>query len=157
MASRSSRPYYFFCWNFFPIDQLEDKLIRNQNSAESFHSGSTSLAPSRNSTPVSNLVSALDSTLFPALAPALISSNKLFKQFIKAYLESNQRSSRSLAECKQSLEAKIPDVYYWKLHMDCYYFYQQYKDHFHTAKVNEAKRTPFTTFFLCRSIRVCWM
>ena len=66
------------------------------------------------------------STHFPAvswastLAPP--STNELFKQFMKAYLESNQGPSQPLEERKRPLKTKVPDVYYGKLHMDCYHF-----------------------------------
>ena len=40
---------------------------------------------------------------------------------MKAYLESNQGFSQSPAECEQFLKTKVLDVYYGKLHMDCYY------------------------------------
>ena len=41
----------------------------------------------------------------PALAPALVAINELFKQFMKAYLELNQRPRQPLAECEQVLKA----------------------------------------------------
>ena len=63
-------------------------------------------------------------TLVPAPTPALPSTNELFKQFIKTYLESNQGPSQPLVERKQLFKAKVPDVYYGKLQMDCYHFCQ---------------------------------
>ena len=63
-------------------------------------------------------------TLIPASALTPDTTNELFKQFMKAYLEFNQESSQSLVECKRFFKAKVLDVYYGKLHMDCYYFCQ---------------------------------
>ena len=42
---------------------------------------------------------------------------------MKAYLESNLVPSQPPEECKRPPKAKVPDVYYGKLHMDCYHFY----------------------------------
>ena len=54
-------------------------------------------------------------TYFPAVfwapTPAPPSIDKLFKQFMKAYLESNQGPSQPLEKCERPLKAKIPDVY----------------------------------------------
>ena len=73
-------------------------------------------------------------THFPGVswAPTLVSpsTNELFKQFMKAYLKSNQGPSQPPEERKQPLKAKVSDVYYGKLHIDCYHFCQQCKDHF---------------------------
>lgn len=101
MALKSFCPCCFFCWNLFIINQVEDKLAKDQEAAKSSHSGSISPAPSYNLTTslalVLALISALVSILVLVLAPALVSSDKLFKQFIKTYLESNQRPSQLLA------------------------------------------------------------
>ena len=43
---------------------------------------------------------------------------------MKVYLETNQRLKQPPAEGKQFFKAKVPNVYYGKLHIDCYYFYQ---------------------------------
>ena len=59
-----------------------------------------------------------------ALTPAPPSTNKLFKRFIKAYLESNQGPSQPPEVCKRPLKAKVPDVYYGKLQMEYYHFCQ---------------------------------
>lgn len=132
MALGSSCPCRFSCWNLLPIDQVGDKLVRDQGPTKDFHSSSTSLALFCNSTLgsalVFTLVSAPDLALTPApdLAPTLasVSSNKLFRQFIKAYLESNQGFSRPPAEREQSFKAKVPDMYYQKLYIDYYHFCQ---------------------------------
>ena len=67
-------------------------------------------------------------TLIFALAFALtlapVAINELFKQFIKAYLKSNQGPRKPPAKCEQPLKAKVLEMYYVKLHMDCYYFRQ---------------------------------
>ena len=75
---------------------------------------------------------------------------------MKAYLETNQRPRQPLAECAQSLKAKVPEVSYGKLHIDCYHFYQQCKVYFETAGASGTNRTLFIAFFFCRNISVCW-
>ena len=56
----------------------------------------------------------------PAIAPSL--DNKLFTQFIKAYLEAQVPGQIKIDSeaCKQSLKAWLPDFYYGNLHMNCY-------------------------------------
>lgn len=60
---------------------MEAKLTKTQDSAKGFNFGSPS--------PILSLNSCYNLTLVPTLTSALVFSNKLFKQFIKAYLESN--------------------------------------------------------------------
>ena len=100
-------------------------------------------------------------THFPAVSwaptPAPPFNDELFKRFIKAYLESNQGPSQSPKEHKQLFKAKVPDVYYGKLHMDCYHFYQQCEDHFETFRATGTNQTPFAASFLCGNISIRWM
>ena len=91
-----------------------------------------------------------------APTPALLSTNELFKRFIKAYLESNQGPSQPLEERERPLKAKVPDVYYGKLYMNCYRFCQQCENHFETSRTTKTNRTPFAASFLCRNISVRW-
>ena len=84
MAPKDFRLYHSPCRNLFPLDSMEDELARDPSSVRSSHSSSTSLALSCNPTLGPVLI------LAPVPAPALPSSNKLFKQFMKAYLELNQ-------------------------------------------------------------------
>ena len=66
---------------------MEDELARDLGSIEGLYSGSTSPAPFRNPTPGPKLIPAL--ILAPLPVPAPPSSNELFKQFMRAYLELN--------------------------------------------------------------------
>ena len=75
---------------------------------------------------------------------------------MKAYLESNHGPSQLLKERERPLKAKVPDVYYRKLHIDCYYFYQQYEDNFETSWATGTKQTPFAASFLCKNISIRW-
>ena len=99
--------------NLSPLDLVEDELAREPGPVGGPHSDSTSLAPSRNPTPGPKLVPA------PVPASAPPSLNELFKQFMRAYLESNQGLRQLPAEREQSFKAKIPELYYAKSHMDC--------------------------------------
>ena len=75
---------------------------------------------------------------------------------MKAYLESNQGPRQLSAKCEQCFKVKVPEVYYGKLHIDCYHFCQQCKDYFETAGATGTNRTPFTAFFLRGNISVRW-
>ena len=88
MTSRRSRTRHFPRRNLFPIDPVEDELVRDPGIAENSYSSSTSLAPSCNPTPGPALVPVLISAPVFALSLALPFSDELFKQFIKGYLES---------------------------------------------------------------------
>ena len=153
MAPGDFRPHRSPHQKLLLIDPVEDELVRGPGLVGGLHSGSTSLAPSCNPTLGPKLVSALIPALIPAPTP--LSSNELFKQFMRAYLESNQGPNRPPAERERSFKAKVPDMYYGKLHMDCYHFCQQCKDYFETAEVTGANRTPFAAFFFCGNISVC--
>ena len=104
------------------LNPMEDEFAKDPGPVGGLHSGSTSSVPSRNSTSGPKLVLALIPAPFPP--PALSSSNELFKQFIRAYLESNQGPRQPPAEREQSFKAKVLEVYYGKLHMDCSHFCQ---------------------------------
>ena len=56
----------------------------------------------------------------------------------------------------RSLKARSPDLYYCNLHIECYYFCQQYKDHFKSAGAKSHKRIPFAATFLKDCILNCW-
>ena len=87
-----------------------------------------------------------------AVAPSL--DNKLFKQFIKAYLEAQVPGQTEVDSepRKQSLKAQFPDLYYGNLHMDCYQFCQQCEEHFKTAGARGPNRIAFAALFLCGSV-----
>ena len=158
MAPESSRPYCSSCQNLPPFDPVKNELTRDPDPVRGPHSGSTSSVPSRNLTPGPDLVPALVPALIPVLvptsAPALAATNDLFRQFMKAYLKSNQRPRQPPAKREQPFKAKISKLYYSKLHMDCYHFCQQCKDHFEIAEATRANWTPFAVFFLCKNISV---
>ena len=56
----------------------------------------------------------------PTVAPSL--DNKLFKQFMKAYLEAQVPGQTEVdpKPCEDPLKAQFPDLYYSNLQMDCY-------------------------------------
>ena len=137
-----------------PLDPVEDELAREPGPVGGPHSGSTSPAPSRNSSPGPELVPALNPAPVPAPTLAPVASKELLKKFMKAYLETNQ-GPRQL-KCKQTLKARVPEVYYGKSHIDCYHFCQQCKDYFETAGATRFNRTPFAASFLRGNISVRW-
>ena len=149
-------PYRFPRRNPPPTDLVEDELARDPGLVRGPYLGSTSSAPSCNPTPSLNQLPTLIPGSAPVPAPALAPTNELFKKFIKAYLESNQGSRQSLAEYEWPLKAKVPEVYYGKLHMDCYDFCQQCKDYFEPAGATGTNRTPFAASFLRGNISLRW-
>lgn len=48
---------------------------------------------------------------------------------------------------EQPLKAKLFDVYFGKLYIDCYHSCQQYKDYFNTADATRSNRTLFAASF----------
>ena len=154
IVPKNSRPYCFFCRNLFPLDPVEDKLIKDPSQVESLHLGSTSPAPFCNPTPGPALVFAPVLAPVPTPAPAPIATNDLFQEFIKAFLKSNQRPKQLSAERKQLLKARVLKLYYGKSYIDSYHFYQQNEDHFETAEASGGNRTPFAAFFLRDNINM---
>ena len=126
MATGGSRPYRSPRrsphQNFLFIDTVEDEFARDPGPVGSPHSGNTFFATSCNHTPGLDQVPALIPAPAPTPTPAPALINELFKKFMKAYLESNQGPRQPPAERKRSLKAKILEVYYGKLHMNCYHF-----------------------------------
>ena len=159
MAPGGSRPHCSPRRNLPPLDPVEDELAREPGPVGGPHSGSTSPALSRNPTPGPELVPTLNPAPLPAPvpAPAPPSSDELFRQFMRTYLESNQGPRPPPMECERSLKAKVPEVYYGKSDMDCYHFCQQWKDHFETAGATGNNQTPFAAFFFRGNISIRWM
>ena len=113
------------------------------------------------STPVSSHISTPAPS--PASVLALAESMLALKyskvdlmKILKIFLESKSQEPKSKVSCKQPLKAKVSEVYFAKLHMDCYYFCQQYKDHFKTASATRSNRTLFAALFFCRKINFWW-
>ena len=131
MGLGGSRPHCSPRQNPPPIDLVEDELARDSGLVGGLILGSSSPTPSRNPTSGPELIPALISAPVPAPTPALVASNKSFKKFIKAYFETNQGLRQP--ECKWTIQAKVPEEYYGKSHMNCYHFCQQCKDHFETV------------------------
>ena len=158
LGSSCSRrfPCRFPRWNPPSTDSVENKFARDPGLVDGLYLGSISSTLSHNPTPSPNQVPVLIPALAPAPAPVSVPTNELFKKFIKAYLESNQGLKQPLAERKRAFKAKVPEVYYGKLHIDCNYFCQQYKDHFETAGATGTNWTLFAAFFLCGNISMRW-
>ena len=75
--------------NPLPINLMEDKLTRDPGLVGGPHSSNTSPALFCNPILGTDLVPALIPALVPARAPAPVLTDELFKQFMKAYLNSN--------------------------------------------------------------------
>ena len=88
MAPKGSCPCYFSHRNLPPINHIEDELARDLGPADGSHFGSISYTLFCNSTLGPALLSTLIPALILVLAPASGSLDELFRQFMKAYLES---------------------------------------------------------------------
>ena len=110
-----------------------------------------------NSTPTPTPAVSCAPTPASAIAPS--SDNKLFKQFIKAYLEGHVLGQIEVDSepCKQLTKARFADFYYGNLHMNCYRFCQQCKNHFETAGVKETNRILFAALFLRGLVTWWWL
>ena len=101
--------------------------------------GATPTEGSDTPTPIPALSQVL--TPAPVVTPAVAPNpdNKLFKHFMKTYLEARtptQIAAKIDAEpCERPLKPWGPDLYYGDLHINCYRFCQQCEDHFDTARV----------------------
>ena len=51
------------------------------------------------------------------------------------------------SSCELFLKAQFPDIYRGKPHMECYNFFQQYKDYFATANAMEPNQFLFAAIF----------
>ena len=93
----------------------------------------------------------------PSEASALALATTLYTQedlqrITKLYMDLLHQGNCQEGLRKGQLKIRFPDFYYGKSHMECYYFYQQCKDHFDTPSSIGSNRTPFATSFLCGQI-----
>ena len=111
-------------------------------------------------TPAISNVGPPDAPAPDAPIPTPASTDGLFQQFIKVYLE-NQNQARPPAPIQgefreQSLKARFPDFYHRNSHLDCYRFCQQCEDHFETAGANGSNRISFPASFLRGAVAQWW-
>lgn len=106
------------------------------------------------SAPFAPDVSAFDLASLAAFVAAAVRAptDSLFRQFVQAYVEDCCHSAPVLALApaeppKNSsdgfFKAQNPDLYYGNLHIECYCFSQQCKDHFETFSAKEHKLVLF--------------
>lgn len=92
-----------------------------------------------------------------AFIPALFSTEKLFKQFVKIFMESVQNPGLIHTKPqKQLFKARFLNLYFGKSHMDFYYFCHQCENHFDTAWANGSNHTSFAALFFYESISFQW-
>ena len=95
----------------------------------------------------------------PAPAIALFSDNKLFKQFMKVYLEAQVPGQIEMDSKprKKTLRARFPNLYYSNVHMNCYQFCQQCKDPFEIVGAKKLNRILFVALFLRGLVTQQWL
>ena len=65
--------------------------------------------------------------------------------------------AQALAEQQERpLKVRTLEPYYWKSHMDCYYFCQQCEDYFKTSGATEMNCTLFVATFLHGIVSLRW-
>ena len=71
---------------------------------------------------------------------------------MKAYLEAQtpaQTAAEMDAEPRERLfKAWLLDLYYRNSHIECYWFFQQWEDHFNTVRAKGSKQISFAASFL---------
>ena len=94
-----------------------------------------------------------------ANAPALAESTLALKyskmdliRILKIFLETKGQEPKAEVPCKQPLKAKVPNVYFGNLHINCYHFSQQYEDYFEIAGAIGSNHIPFAALFFCGKI-----
>ena len=110
-------------------------------------------APNHASIPASSHAST--STLAESTLALKYSKTDLMK-ILKIFSETKGQKPKAEVPCKRPLKAKVPDVYFGKLHIDCYYFCQKCEDHFETVGATGLNRTPFATSFFHGKINFRW-
>ncbi len=101
-------------------------------------------------------------TSTPGLGPTFASSqNNLFRQFMQTYMEDCLNPTLLEVQKQEDaldrpLKTRNPDLYYRNSQIECYYFYQQCKDHFKIAGAKDHKHIPFAVSFLKDRIFFCW-
>lgn len=92
------------------------------------------------------------------------SKNELFKEFMTTYWATQvQFSTPAPAPAlfhkpqKQLLKAFFPEIYFNNPHIECYKFYQYYKNHFDVAKTKKPNSILFVILFFHGPIRLKWI
>ena len=99
--------------------------------------------------------------LIPPEAPTLPlvppPSKDLFTKFIKMFMETTQAQAQVLAELQERIfKARTPETYWDKSHIECYYFCQQYKDHFEISGATGMNSIMFAASFFRGYISFRW-
>ena len=77
-------------------------------------------------------------------------------RIVKIFSETKGQELKAKVPRKRPLKAKIPNIYFEKLHMDFYHFCQQCEDHFKKVDATGSNRTPFVALFFCGKINFWW-
>ena len=119
---------------------------------------------SSTSTPISTTSRAPTPTLAPTSAlglPGRYTDENLQRaiKFASELFVQGQKYGQfeaNFAPCNRPLNARNPDLSYRHLHIECYYFYQQYKNHFDMAGTMGFKCVLFAAFFLHNRVNFQW-
>ena len=118
-------------------------------------------ASSHASTPAPNHINTLTSSYAGAFTPvestlALKYSKMDLMRILKIFSKIKSQKLKVEVLCKQSLKAKALDLYFEKLHIDCYHFCQKCEDYFKTIGTIRSNCILFATLFLRGKINFWW-
>ena len=159
IAIAGSRAWWNPCWN--PLPAGKDKLAGAAPGAPTNENGTLSHTPAVLPIPA------------PAPAPPL-ALTKLVAKYTDAnlqlatklalelFVQGQQKGQSQIAPPALELQEKpfkawFADLYYGNLHMNCYWFCQQCKDHFEIARAKRPNRIPFAASFLHGSVIQQWL
>ncbi len=93
----------------------------------------------------------------PEAAPIIVPNNDFFQEFMRICIKKVRDQAlaalaASAAKVRDDIDRLLkplnPNLYYSYVHMEYYYFYQQYEDYFEVARSLSHKRIPFAIGFL---------
>ena len=93
-----------------------------------------------------------EAPILPLVPPP---AKDFFTNFMKVFMETTQ--AQALADPRERpLKTRTPETYWGKSHMECYYFCQQYENHFETSDATGMNHTLFAALFFRVSISLRW-
>lgn len=145
------------CWPH--CSPCQNRLPVNPSNNELSNSSPRALTQSSDSLASNFCVFTSDLAPTPTLAPAISSiNNKLFKQFMKAYLEAQiWFLAPALVPVffpveekpwKQPFKTYFPKLYFGNLYMEYYNFCQQYDNYFETSRTIGFNKVSLAMLFL---------
>ena len=145
MTTYQKNPLY----SFVPLNKLNE--LSGPSAAIAQSNGVTSQGNETSNRSGSTIPGFLDPepTLAPKSALAFIYLEANLQQLLRIYIA----AKKALPELwEHPLKARFSNLYYRKLYMDHYHFYQQCENHIDIVRAIGSNHISFTTFFLQKTI-----